>query len=201
MERRNFIKALMASGVLGASPLASRAASQLFTSGAARPVMIVGQSGLPPAAELVARLEQVLGAAGIKHLRAAPTGSELLQFSHVAALLDRVPGGSVIGVMDDAAAVIFQEMAAARHAVCVLHTHHRFAGQGVRQCCTSAGLDASIAWSDPLAAHAERISRLYAGTIGGQAMAPGHGAQLAGPGLAGPAVASPASLISFLIKT
>ena len=42
MDRRNFIKTLMASGVLGSSPLAAQAASELFTPGAALPTMIVG---------------------------------------------------------------------------------------------------------------------------------------------------------------
>ena len=76
MDRRNFIKTLMASGVLGSSPLAAQAASELFTPGAALPTMIVGQSGLPHADQLVARLRQVLVAAGIEHLHAEAAGSE-----------------------------------------------------------------------------------------------------------------------------
>ena len=67
MNRRNFIQTLMASGVLGSSPLAAQAASELFTPGAALPMMIIGQSGLPHADELVARLRQVLVAAGIEY--------------------------------------------------------------------------------------------------------------------------------------
>jgi len=116
MDRRNFIKTLMASGVLGSSPLAAQAASELFTPGAALPTMIVGQSDLPHADHLVARLRQVLVAAGIEHLHAEAAGSELVEYSHVAALLDSVPGKRVIGVMDDAAALIFQQLAAARGA-------------------------------------------------------------------------------------
>lgn len=196
MDRRNFIKSLMASGVLGASPLASQAASELFNPGAAQPVLIVGQSGLPHVAELVARLGQVFATAGIKQLQVAASGSELAQFGHVSALLDRVPGGRVIGVMDDAAGVIFQELAAARGAACVLNAHHRFGAQQVRHCCTSVGLESGIVWSDALPNHAERISRLYAGALGGKAPA---------PDLLAPAVAAgggvPTSLVSFLINT
>lgn len=196
MDRRNFIKSLMASGVLGASPMASQAASELFNPGAAQPVLIVGQSGLPHVAELVAQLGQVFATAGIKQLQVAASGSELAQFGHVTALLDQVPGGRVIGVMDDAAGVIFQELAAARGAACVLSAHHRFGDREVRHCCTSVGRESSIVWSDALPNHAERISRLYAGTLGGQASAPGHRAAAYEVGNG-----APASLVSFLINT
>lgn len=197
MDRRNFIKSLTASGVLGASPMASQAAGELFNTGAAKPVLIVGQSGLPQAAELVARLGQVFAAAGIKQLQVMASSSELARYGDVTALLDRVPGGRVIGVMDDAAGVIFQELAAARGAACVLSTHHRFGAEEARHCCSSVGLESSIVWSDPLPAHAERISRLYAGTLGGQAPAPGpHAAATPGAGSG-----APASLVSFLINT
>ena len=198
MDRRNFIKSLLASGALGSSPLAAQAANGLFTSGAAQPVMIVGQSGLPHADELVARLKQVFAAAGIEHVHAEATGSELTGYSHVIGLLERIPGKRVIGVMDDAAALIFQELAAARGAACVLSTHHRFAAQEVRHCCTSAGLDASIVWSDSLPDHAERISRLYAGTIDGRKPA-GSSARVAREEPARTADGTPGSLVSFLI--
>ena len=199
MDRRNFIKSLLASGVLGSSPLAAQAANELFTSGAAQPVLIVGQSGLPHADELVARLERVFAAAGIDYVQARASGSELTGYSHVVALLDRIAGHRVIGVMDDAAALIFQELAAARGAACVINTHHRFAAQEVRHCCTSAALDGSIVWQDSLADHAERIGRLYAGAIGGRESAAVRGAQVTGEDLAMTADATPGSLVSFLI--
>ena len=202
MDRRNFIKTLMASGVLGSSPLAAQAASELFTPGAALPTMIVGQSDLPHADQLVARLRQVLVAAGIEHLHAEAAGSELVEYSHVAALLDSVPGKRVIGVMDDAAALIFQQLAAARGAACVVSTHHRFAAQEVRHCCTSAGLEASIVWSDSLSDHAERVSRLYAGTLGRPEPAADRDVRVASGNSARGAdgtPGTPGSLVSFLI--
>ena len=199
MDRRNFIKTLLASGVLGSTPLASQAASELFTSGRTQPVMIVGQSGLPHAAELVARLTQVLAAAGIDYATTEATASELAEYSRVAALLDAMlddaPATRVIGIMDDASALIFQELAAARGAACALSTHHRFTGQEVRHCCTSARLEGNIAWSDSLADHAGRISRIYAGTIGGRRPTGGHGEWVATEA----ADARPGSLVSFLI--
>lgn len=198
MDRRNFIKTLMASGILGASPLVSQAASELFASAKVQPVMIVGQSGLPHAAHLVARLESMFMAAGIQHVLAAASASQLSEYSHVSALLDRVPGTRVIGVMDDAAALIFQQLAAARGGACALSTHHRFTGQEVRHCCTSAGLEDDIIWSDPPPSHAERIGRLYVGSIGGRLPAADCGAQMATtdwPKAAG----APGSLVSFLM--
>lgn len=197
MDRRNFIKSLLASGVLGSSPLAAQAAGELFRPGATQPVLIIGQSGLPHADQLVARLERVFAAAGIDHARESPSGSELTGYAHVAGLLDRIPGHRVIGVMDDAAALIFQELAAARGAACILSTHHRFAVQEVRHCCSPAGLEGNIVWSDSLPDHAERVGRLYAGALG--ARNPGeHGLP---PAAERQEDGTPASLVSFLITT
>ncbi len=201
MNRRNFIKSLLASGVLGSSPLAAQAANELFRPGAAQPVTIIAQSGLPHADELVARLERVFAAAGIDYVRTSSSASELNEFPYLTFLFDRIPGHRVIGVMDDAAAMVFQELAAARGAACVINTHHRFSGQEVRHCCTSAGLEGNIVWSDALPAHAERISRLYAGTLGGQELAAGRGARIVGADLAGSADSAAASLVSFMINT
>jgi len=200
MDRRNFIKSLLASGVLGSSPLAVQAADELLRSGAAQPVLIVGQSGLPQADALVAGLAQVFAAAGITYVQARASGSELNGYSHVVALLNRVPGSRIIGVMDDAAALIFQELAATRGAVCALSTHHRFAGQEVRHCCTSAELDGNIVWSDSLSDHTGRISRLYAGTIGGRGSAADRSVPLSAAHPVGVSPGTPGSLVSFLIN-
>lgn len=199
MDRRNFIKSLLASGILGSSPLAVQAADELLRSAAAQPVLIVGQSGLPQVDALVAGLAKVFATAGINYVQASASGTELTGYARVAALLDRGSGSRVIGVMDDAAALIFQELAASRGAVCALSTHHRFAGQEVRHCCSSAGLEGNIVWSDSLPDHASRISRLYAGTIGGQGPAD-RAAPLAAEHLSGAADGTPGSLVSFLIN-
>lgn len=199
MERRNFVKALMAGGVLGASPLASRAAGELFSSHRTQPVMIVSQSGLPQATALVARLQQELAAAGMEHAEAALTASELGTFERISALLGKVTGKRLIGVMDDAAAVIFQEIAAARAATCVASTHHRFTVHEVHHCCTSPGLGARIAWSDSLSAHAQRVSRLYVGLAGGQPFAADPGSQIGAAPRLESLDGAPASLVSFLV--
>ena len=101
--------------------------------------------------------------------------------------------------MADAGALIFQQRAAARGAACVVSTHHRFAAQEVRHCCTSAGLEASIVWSDSLSDHAERVSRLYAGTLGRPEPAADRDARVASGNPARVADGTPGSLVSFLI--
>lgn len=199
MERRKFVKAVMAGGVLGASPLASRAASELFSPHRTQPVMIVSQAGLPQATALVAQLKQELVAAGMEHAQAALTASELGTFERVTALLGQVSGKRLIGVMDDAAAVIFQEIAAARAATCVVSTHHRFTFHEVRHCCTSAGFGTRIAWSDSLSAHAQRVGRLYVGLVGGQPFAADPGSQIGAALRVESLDGAPASLVSFLV--
>lgn len=199
MERRNFVKGLMAGGVLGASSFASRAVGEIFSSRSTQPALIVSQADLPQAKALVARLKQELAAAGIEHVQAALTASELGTIERITALLDQVSGGRVIGVMDDAAAVIFQELAAARAATCVASTHHRFTSREVRHYCTSSGLGARIAWTDSLSAHTQRVSRLYVGLVSGRPFAADQGAQIAAAPLIESLDGAPASLVSFLI--
>lgn len=199
MERRDFVKVLMAGGVLGASPLSLRAAGEFSSSHRTQPVMIVSQSGLPQAAALVARLKQEMAAAGMEHAQAALTASELGTFERITDLLGQLSGKRLIGVMDDAAAVIFQEIAAARAATCVASTHHRFTVHEVRHCCTSPGLGARIAWSDSPSAHAQRVSRLYVGLAGGQPLAADPGSQIGAAPRVDAFDGAPASLVSFLV--
>lgn len=199
MDRRNFIKSLLASGVLGSSPMTTQAASKLFKSRTESPVTIIGQSGLPHAGELVARLERVFAAAGINRLQITSTAGELNCFPYLASLLDRMAGSRLICVMDDAAATVFQEAAAARGAVCTLSTHHRFTGQEVRHCCTPVGLEGNVVWSDALSDHAGRIARLYAGMLCGPDPA-GNAMTRAAEHLPGAPLGTPGSLVSFLIN-
>jgi hypothetical protein len=50
---------------------------------------------------------------------------ELGSFAGVTALLERAGRGRVVGVMDDASALIFQQIAAARGAGLVMDTYRR----------------------------------------------------------------------------
>lgn len=196
MDRRNFIKSLLASGVLGASPLLAKAAGVAAT--ATQPVSIVVQEGLPRASELAAGLERAFGAAGLPHALTTVSSADLGQFVTVSRLLEQAQNGRLIGVMDDAAAVIFQELAAARGAAGVARTHHRYGGAKVRHCCTAAVQEASVSWTDPVAAHAGKLSRFYAEMLGGR-LPPDYASGHAGTAL--PGLAGPSSLVSFLITT
>ena len=201
MDRRNLIKALMAGGVWGVTPFSSWAATSRLALDTTARVMIVGQTHLPYAAELATSMVHTFKVAGISNVRVNARGDELTSFSGVSAILDQAPNSRLIGVMDDAAALIFQELAASRGAAYVIQTHHRIQDQGVRHCCTSAGLDASSVWSGSIDTQASQISRLYAQTLIGRRLVVGSGEQAMSRGPAAMRHAASASLVSFLINT
>lgn len=119
MDRRGFLKGVAGGGALGAMPLAALA--QLDEDGGSAPaVMLVAQAELPQALAIASGLATELGvrpvAAGVR---------ELGSFAGVTALLERAGQGRVVGVMDDASALIFQQIAAARGAGLVMDTCRR----------------------------------------------------------------------------
>ena len=119
MDRRIFLKGVLGGGALGAVPLAAMATPG-GVGGATRPVMVVAQAESPEALAMVRGLAAQLGVRPVvEGLR------ELGSFGGVTALLDRAGQGRVIGVMDDASALIFQQIAAARGAGLVMDTHRR----------------------------------------------------------------------------
>jgi hypothetical protein len=120
MDRRIFLKGLIGSGALGATPLAAFAGLPADFTGEARPVVLVAQAGLPQAAALARGL-----AAGLGTRPLAADAHELGSYAGVSAILDRAGRARVIGVMDDASALIFQHIAAARGTGLAMHTHHR----------------------------------------------------------------------------
>ncbi|AYH44787.1 hypothetical protein [Azoarcus sp. DN11] len=119
MDRRGFLKGVAGGGALGAMPLAAMA--HLGEAGAAgRPAAVIAQADSPQALALARAL-----AAGLGVRPVAAGGGELGSFAGVTGLLDRAGSGRVIGVMDDASAVIFQQIAAARGAGLVMDTYRR----------------------------------------------------------------------------
>lgn len=119
MNRRGFLKGVAGGGALGAMPLAALA--QLDeTGGGARAVMLVAQAELPQALAIASGLATELGVRPV-----AAGGRELGSFAGVTGLLERAGRGRVVGVMDDASAVIFQQIAAARGAGLVMDTYRR----------------------------------------------------------------------------
>ncbi|NMG44272.1 twin-arginine translocation signal domain-containing protein [Aromatoleum toluvorans] len=119
MDRRGFLKGVAGGGALGAMPLAAMA--RLGETGAAgRPAAVIAQADSPQALALARALATGLGVRPV-----AAGGCELGSFAGVTGLLDRAGPGRVIGVMDDASAVIFQQIAAARGAGLVMDTYRR----------------------------------------------------------------------------
>lgn len=119
MDRRIFLKGVLGGGALGATPLAAMA-NPGEGGVVRRAVMVVAQAESPQALALASGLAAELGvrpvAAGVQQL-----GS----FAGVTALLDKAGRARVVGVMDDASALIFQQIAAARGAGLVMDTHRR----------------------------------------------------------------------------
>ena len=197
MHRRDFMKGLIGSGALGAVPLAFAGVPAAGSDEAGR-IVVVGQADLPQAAALADRIAGSVETAGFSAARVTARGDVLGSYAGVAAILDRAARARLIGVMDDAAALVFQQIAAARGAGWVMQAHHRIAGGEVRHCCNVAGMEAGQAWVDAPQRYAERIARLYAEALGGRALAaprePAAGAPAA-------FAAGPASFVSFAINT
>lgn len=199
MERRDFLKGVVAGGALAGVPLgAFAAAATRADGGAVVPVTIVSQAELPFAAALAGRIAGSLDAAGVRVALRASHGDELGRFAGVMAILDGARNGRLIGVMDDACAVIVQQLAASRGAACVVQTHHRLSGGDVRHCCTVAGLESNLVWSGGAG---DRIWRLYAQAAGGGRARSGGPAGVARDAFASANHASTASLMSFVINT
>lgn len=119
MDRRVFLKGALGGGALGALPLGAMA--DLGAGGAnAQTVMLVAQAESAEALALAGGLATTLGLRPV-----AASVRELGSYAGVTALLERAGAGRVIGVMDDASAVIFQQIAAARGAGLEMDTHRR----------------------------------------------------------------------------
>lgn len=119
MERRVFLKGVLGGGALGVMPLAAMA-NPGGGAGGQWPVMVVAQAELPEALAIARGLASELGVRPV-----AASVRELGSFAGVAALLDRAGQGRVIGVMDDASALIFQQIAGARGAGLAMDSHRR----------------------------------------------------------------------------
>ena len=119
MDRRIFLKGVIGGGALGATPLAAMAGFS-GSGEARRPVMVVAQAESPQALALARGLAAEQGLRPV-----AASARALGSFAGVTALLERAGRARVVGVMDDASAVIFQQIAAARGAGLVMDTYRR----------------------------------------------------------------------------
>lgn len=199
MERRDFLKNLMAGAAVGATPLSTLAGPLFDADGLA--VTIVSQRELPQAAALAGNMAQMLAAAGATARQVVVGSADLADVARIGAILDAAPDAPLIGVMDDAAAVIFQAVATARGAGIALHTQHRQAGGAMRHCCTASMLEDKLVWSDGGAMPASRVARLYAETASGRRLSPAQAAQVTATASPQSGAATAVSLVSFVINT
>lgn len=196
MDRRDFITSLLAGGILGTSAWSVQAAT--LRNGTKGPVGIVLQGDLAPAVGLGDGLRQAFSASGLDCRVSTLDGGELASSKTVATMLPSAPGARLLGVMDDASALIFQALAATRGAATVAVAHHRFAAGRAGLCCDAPGLETRLRWNDALPLHANRIGRLYAALLGGTLPAADIAMAPIGDATANDTAAS---LVSFLITT
>lgn len=199
MNRREFFRRT-GSGALLAMPLASIAPSALAALHArsdaeAAKLVLVAPADLPAATALAQRLAAALRAAGLAAVLLQPEGEALRRRDGLEALLAQPAGTRLLGVMDDAAAVIVQAVAGSRGARTLAHAQHRGAAAGtVRHCCSATAHDRPIAWREAAHAPQRHVERFYLVALGGAVLAGGEapvGADATVPG---------DSLASFLLQ-
>ncbi len=197
MDRRDFVKALMAGGALGAASGTTHAQRGHAASAGSVSVALIIQRGIASANELADDIGRALAEAGIGfatlECAARPTHAE------AAALLDRPAGSWLIGVTQDAAAEICQAVAATRGNACVLRGQHRIGRHDVHHCCTSPAVDEALRWSERRSVGSDATGRLYAQALGAASPPGGDGRADRHPARAADAAAT-ARLASFLIR-
>jgi len=197
MNRREFFRRA-GGGVLLGAPLATLpSAASAFsraTSADGVPLQVIGQLDRPAAIALAQQLAAALGSAG----RAAPLqqrdGAALRQLDQLDALLALPRGTHLLGVMDDASAVVFQAVAASRGAHLLAHGHHRLGAGSTRHACTATACGEALAWREAATRPGTHVEAFYRAALGsgqGPAHAPGIDPALAG---------ATDTLASFLIR-
>ncbi len=200
MERRNFLKSLGAGGALaGASvpAMAAGVAAEPMATDApgGESVLLVRQEGLDGAALLAADIALALAAAGVTALRQISVGAgELGSVAGVGKVLAEAGEAKIVGVMDDASALVFQQIAQARGASYLIETQHRVAADGVRHHFTHVALSGAIAWSEPVRASGAQLARLYADVLAGRMPAAIRGQAVAAAG------ADASTFVSFVLR-
>ncbi len=204
MDRRNFLGSI-AGGTLFAGaavfvrsavamPASASAASTLSPCVRTQPVLVVHRSDLPGSTALATAIVGALRAEGMPATLLDRSGPELASFASIDSVLRGAHGARVAGVMDDAAALLFQQLAASQGGSWLVEGQHRFDGGDVRHRLNAVGASA-LAWSEPVEGWAPRIARRYTEIVTGR---PATGAIDAG---ASPAngEADATRLVSFVI--
>lgn len=198
MNRREFFRRA-GGGVLLSTPLAAlpaAAAVRALPAGATDgvPLQVIGQLDRPAAIALAQQLAAALGSAG----RAVPVqqrdAAALRRLDQLDALLALPRGTHLLGVMDDASAVVFQAVAASRGAHLLAHGHHRLAAGSTRHACTATACGEALAWREAATHPGAHVEAFYRAALGSGQVPPR--APTIDPGLAG----ATDTLASFLIR-
>lgn len=195
MDRREFFRRTGGGLLLGA-PLAglpATAAALASPDGAATAVVVLGQADRAGALGLAHRLAAALGNGDRPLPVQARDAAALRRPDQVDALLSLPRGTRLLGVMDDASAVVFLAMAASRGAHLLAHGHHRLATQGAtRHACSATACGEALAWHEPALRPTAHVEHFYRATLGEAAL----GARAPLPAAAG----TDEALASFLIR-
>lgn len=170
MDRRFFLKSLMAGSAVATPAIPVLASDFLRHADATKPTLLVCQNDFPAAQTLGAAIATALRQAGKSEVeRIDYSATQLRQPARIDAALARETQRHIVGVMDDASALIFHEIAATRGNGCLLQTQHCLTADGARHHCRMTGLDDAMAWSTPVARWEMSLAQLYADILTGQA--------------------------------
>lgn len=172
MERREFLATIAAGASLTVAPSLLRSASAAPPPIAPLPssrVLVVHQGDLMQAASLARRIVASLRDAGVRSDALACSAGDLADLAGIDEALRRGCEGRIVGVMDDAAAVLFQQVASARGWNSSVEVHHRFYADRVRHRLLSVS-DGALAWSDSGDEWTARIAERYVDVLAGRAI-------------------------------
>lgn len=194
MDRREFFRRAGGGVSLAALSPAALSFGNPDLAAGRTPLVLVGQGDLPAATALTHRLEEAFRSAGLHTAVRLPGGSELRHIDNLRTLLDHRPGTPVLGIMDDAAAVIFQAVAGSRGAYSLASAHHRSSTGSTRHCCSATGYPQPIAWHGAGDGQARHVEQFYLAALG-EGAAPSAAIRSAAA-----TTAAAGALASFLIR-
>lgn len=196
MNRREFIRrsggALLAMPLAGVAP-AALAALHARSDAEAAALVLVAPADLPAAMALAQRLAAALRAADQPVTLQHTDGNALRRHDGLEALFAHPAGTRLLGIMDDAAAVIVQAVAGSRGARTLAHGEHRGAAGTVRHCCSATAHDAPIRWREAAHGPQPHLEHFYLAALGIGRPADGASTTAAGS-------RPPDSLASFLLQ-
>lgn len=179
MERRDFLGTLAGGVLLAGAPVFVRSAAATPASAASpattiapsacgESVLVVHRSDLPGATALAVAIVGSLREAGTPATMLGRRAEDLASFASIDTVLREANGSRIAGVMDDAGALLFQQLAASQGCTWLVEGQHRFEGADVRHRLHAAGAAPALAWSEPAEGWAPRIARHYAGIVTGR---------------------------------